>query len=222
MRLDAFEHVIFDMDGVLLDSNGMKVAAAHAAMQVVEPRASAAFAAHFRGNFGLSRREHFAWGYEQLLCPLGHEVSTIDRLIADYASRVKDGYAGCGVTRGTLELLELMRSPRYVLTGSDEQHARVLLAELGLAEHFVEIVGSPATKIDNLDRLITRHGIRPARALMIGDSQHDYAAARSFGIPFLLVTGYAAEDPRPLAELVRQNGGTVVQALDELNLNEVQ
>jgi len=84
------------------------------------------------------------------------------------------------------------------------------------------IVGSPASKMDNLDRLITRHRIRPERALMIGDSQHDYAAARAFGIPFLLVTGYAAEDPRPLAELVRRNGGTVVQALDELNLNEVQ
>jgi phosphoglycolate phosphatase-like HAD superfamily hydrolase len=216
MDIDGFDHVLFDMDGVLLDSNHMKIIAAREAMADVEPTVAAAFVEHFRRNFGLSRAAHFAWGYEQLLRPLGHGAEAMELAKQGYARRVAQRYAACPLAQGARTLLARLRVPRYVITGSDQVEARRLLAGHGVASNFVDILGSPASKVENLGRLVSERGVDPARAVLIGDSHHDFAAARAHGVSFVLVTRYVPYPPGELADDVLSAGGAVVETLEEL------
>lgn len=216
MRIDQFKHVIFDMDGVLLDSNAMKIEAAREAFHAFEPKLADSFAEHFRRNFGLSRQQHFLWGYEELLRPLGHSSDAVARMVDDYAARVGARYMSCPVAHGADALLARLLAPKYVLTGSDQAEARALLRELGLAPCFTSILGSPTSKIDNMRQLLQDHAMDVKRTVLIGDSRHDFAAAAAFGVSFFLVTRYIPFDYDALVEEVAAYGGMVVESLNEL------
>ena len=79
-----------------------------------------------------------------------------------------------------------------------------LLAALGLDRFFEAIVGGdavPAKKPDpgHLRAVLERLGASPARSVMVGDSAHDLQAARTLGVPCVLVSfGYTPVPARAL------------------------
>ena len=92
---------------------------------------------------------------------------------------------------GVGELLDAIdREPGWVsglLTGNMTEMARIKLARFGLAERFgFGAFGEEAPDRDRLARLAVervsaRHGIRPDRCIVIGDTEHDIACARAAG-----------------------------------------
>ena len=79
-----------------------------------------------------------------------------------------------------------------------------LLAALGLDRFFEAIVGGdavPAKKPDagHLRAVLERLGASPARSVMVGDSAYDLQAARTLGVPCVLVSfGYTPVPARAL------------------------
>jgi phosphoglycolate phosphatase len=110
-----------------------------------------------------------------------------------------------------------------VLTNKPGRVARALVAALGISHHFEAIVGDgdghprkPAP--DAARALLTRFGVTPPRALVVGDGLPDLAVARALGAPVAAAAwGYtdrallAAEKPDFLletpADLLRIGGG---------------
>jgi phosphoglycolate phosphatase len=103
----------------------------------------------------------------------------------------------------TLDLLARAGFAMGVVTNKPEGLSRSLLADLQLAKRFVTIVGgdsTPYTKPDPAPILqaLAALGARPERAILIGDSAIDAAAARAFLMPFLLFEGgYGADECDP-------------------------
>lgn len=70
------------------------------------------------------------------------------------------------------------------------------MQELGLSNHFAAVAGRdtvPVSKPDpaHLTGTIALAGGDPSRALMVGDSEFDFAAARGAGVPIVLASfGY--------------------------------
>lgn len=85
-----------------------------------------------------------------------------------------------------------------VCTNKPTRHARALLERLEVADRFAAICGRDlfeAHKPDprHVDGTIERAGGRDRRAILVGDSETDVAAARNAGIPVVLVSfGYGA------------------------------
>ncbi len=85
------------------------------------------------------------------------------------------------------------RAPLVLVTKGDLFHQEAKLAASGLGDRFagVEIVSDKTP--DTFRRLLARHGVAPAAAVMAGDS------LRSDVLPMLAAGGWAAHIPQPLA-----------------------
>jgi phosphoglycolate phosphatase len=124
----------------------------------------------------------------------------LERYTADPARRstVHEGVIG------VLERLQAQGLRLGVCTNKPQAPTERLLAALGLDRFFQAIVGGdvvPAKKPDagHLSAVLERLGATPARAVMVGDSNHDVVAARALGVPCILVSfGYTPVPARAL------------------------
>ncbi|CAO4154565.1 phosphoglycolate phosphatase [Methylorubrum aminovorans] len=106
---------------------------------------------------------------------------------------------------GALDRLEAAGLRLAICTNKVESHAVALLDALGIGHRFRTIVGKDTFAYSKPDpRHITltveRAGGDPLRAVMVGDSKADVAAAKAAGIPVVGVTfGYTPVPMRDLA-----------------------
>jgi phosphoglycolate phosphatase len=87
----------------------------------------------------------------------------------------------------------------YVATSKPHVYAREIVAHFGLAPLFDDVYGSEldGTRVDKgelIAHALTTQGLDPARAVMIGDREHDAIGARRCGVRMIGVTyGYGTE-----------------------------
>ena len=202
--------VVFDCDGVLLDSNEMKSACF---VDVVQSAGFAAadvarFSAFQRANFGTSRYRLF----EELLSWDLAMRPTLDHagLVTAYADRLRGRYVTVPATPGMREVVAALatRTALYIVSGSDQAELREVLAERGDAAPFRLVLGSPASKPDNLALVLAdlaaRDGVtNPASVVFVGDAEADFKAAQSLGVGFVYMDRYSTAQARMrgLAEL---------------------
>jgi phosphoglycolate phosphatase len=109
-----------------------------------------------------------------------------------------------GVREG-LEAMRAMRLPLACVTNKSGRFTTPLLAQLGLAEFFEQVVAGdtlPQKKPDPAQLLYacSRFGVAPREMLMIGDSLNDAEAARAAGCPVFCVP-YGYNEGRDVREL---------------------
>ena len=112
----------------------------------------------------------------------------------------------------------------WVATSKLEISAVEIVDHFGLAPHFRAVHGAKpdgrhADKHDLVGHILTAEGIRPDRAVMVGDRSHDVLAAAAHGIPTVGVSwGYGAPGEleaagaMSIAEVPSQVPGLVVAA----------
>ena len=219
MRIDEYRNVIFDLDGVLFDSNTAKVRAARRVVANLVPEVADAFARDFSDNFGLTRRQHFERCHSSYLGARGFDPSIVDQMIEEYAREVRTLYEDCDVCEGALELVRALRDLNKVssvVTGGDQQEARALIGRSAFRGLFREILGGPESKTCNTRRLMESAGFQASSTIFIGDARQDWETARDCGAAFVLVTRYSIANMTVLRDLVIRSGGRVVPSLREL------
>ncbi|HEY8519118.1 MAG TPA: HAD-IA family hydrolase [Gammaproteobacteria bacterium] len=103
----------------------------------------------------------------------------------------------------TLDLLARRGILLHCITNKRFAFADALLAQAGIRDRFALVLGGdslPQKKPSGLQlETAARHaGVRPADALMVGDSMQDFSAARAAGFRFAWASyGYCAELPVP-------------------------
>jgi phosphoglycolate phosphatase-like HAD superfamily hydrolase len=178
----SYRQLIFDCDGVIVDSNAVKEANIRAAaLSACDPEEADRFVAYFVANNGVARETKIASFFTDLATR--HSVlSTYNRLNAatipfiapePETQRFLHRCAGAGV-------------PLYVLSGGDEEEVRKMLDNAGIAGLFREIMGGPLSKIEHLERL----GLT-GPTCYFGDSQYDYEVAARFGYDFVFLSRYS-------------------------------
>jgi len=209
--LPAF--TILDCDGVLLDSNTMKIAAFRAALADYPDEAVARFSAYQARNFGRSRyvlfREFFNY--------LGREPENgeCDGLLERYAAIVRSAYLDAPLTPGCVDTLVRLADfgPLYVASGSDQQELRWVMQQRSLSRYFSGIFGSPQSKADILATLAPADG---ERAVFIGDARADYEAAQRYvWCDFIYMSRFSTA-PTEMAGLVEQAGLPTIEVLPGL------
>ena len=179
--------LVFDCDGVILDSNRIKTEAfSNVAMQFGAHAAEELVRFHVQ-NGGVSRYRKF----EYLLVNILRRPSTvteIESLASQYGLRVREQLLLCPMTLGLKELRKATPHINWVIvSGGDQAELQYIFAERGLISLFNRgIHGSPATKDEILSREIASRRLG-LPALFLGDSRYDHEAAQRAGLDFIFI-----------------------------------
>lgn len=208
----GYDAVAFDCDGVLLDSNDLKVEAFRRVTRAAgfAPETVEAFSAYQTQNFGTSRHRLFARLLEGAFGapPPG---ATLEALLEGFGQAVSAGYLEVDEAPGARALLEALSpaAPLFVVSGSDEAELVEVFEKRGLSRHFRAVFGSPATKTENLARVAEALGMAAPRLLFIGDAEADADAAVASGADFLFASRYSKVRDRLGARALRDGFPTV-------------
>lgn len=181
-----FDAVVFDFDGVLVESVNIKTQAFAALYSgfgdsVVEQVVTF----HLR-NGGLSRFEKFRYFHNKLLgLTLSREEE--NRLSAEFNERVEAAVVAAPWVEGAEEFLTNHHTiiPLFVASGTPEGELNRILQRRHISHYFRAAFGSPTKKGDILRGIIERGGYHPEKVLMIGDSLLDMEGAQEAGTSFL-------------------------------------
>lgn len=212
-------NVVFDCDGVILQSNNLK-SNAFADVLATEGHDLAlvkTFVDWHKATGGVSRFHKFAHFFRDTLDLPDWKAQT-EAACNAFGDRVSKGLLTCATLPGLETLLAQLTGagvPLSINTGGAQAEIRQVLAARGLAAPFDVILGSPATKRDNMVSLVDLGFLVPG-GVYLGDSKLDWELAQEFGMHFFYVAYESEWDDG--AEITRATGGTVVQDLTEVHL----
>jgi phosphoglycolate phosphatase-like HAD superfamily hydrolase len=178
--------IIFDFDGVILDSTPLKSRAYLDLYPGAHPETLAALAQHERAHGGVTRRVKIAH-YEKALFGRPGDAGSVETLARRYAELVFDAVMACRFVPGAKELLDKARGriDMHLVSGTPLDELTVILERRGLAGYFRSVHGAPVMKPEAFARVMADNSYDPARTLAIGDSLTECEVARKLGIPFL-------------------------------------
>ncbi len=178
--------ILFDFDGVILDSAEIKAMAFAEIYQAEAPEKIAAAVDYQRYHGGVSRAEKFAH-FERHLFGRSVDRARIDELSRMFTVIVLDKVLAAPFIPGAVALLEATRgrADLNVVSGTPEPELRGIVAARGLSHYFTEVIGAPTTKRDAFARILRDRDLPPSRALAIGDAITEHDAAAELGIAFL-------------------------------------
>jgi HAD superfamily hydrolase (TIGR01549 family) len=189
-QLDTYKTLVFDCDGVVLNSNKVKTEAFRQAALPYGQAAADALATHHVANGGISRYLKFRHFLDHI-APGPRQEGELETLLDSYAQQVRAGLASCEIASGLAELRSALPNMRWmIVSGGDQNELRELFAERGIAHFFdAGIFGSPDRKELILDRELASGNLtRPA--LFLGDSRYDISAAEHAGLDFVFLHGW--------------------------------
>lgn len=181
----AWRAVLFDFDGVILESNPARTEGFRRLFAEHPAPAIEALVRYHEENGGLSRYHKIEYFFREIL---KRDVSPAerDRHAARFSALVKQAVIDSPYVPGARDFV-LREHPfsMHLVSGSDQEELREICGRLGIAARFDGIFGSPATKIRNVADILAAHGCKAGRTVLVGDSRNDLEAARANGIFFI-------------------------------------
>lgn len=191
---EPYDAVIFDCDGVILNSNFLKIKVMQTALEklVQDDKQVAECIEYFSSNFGLSRFHHVDKFFDDIITNVKGDKSQLKmKLLELYSFGCELLYSTAEVTPNFWEFISGLDKDCFVASGSEQKNLRETFTFKGLSEYFREILGSPAAKVDNLNAIKAKYGC--SNAILVGDSVQDYIAAEKAGIDFIAYTPFSAD-----------------------------
>lgn len=187
MRTATWQAIIFDFDGVVVESGEIKTQAFANLYREYGETVMTAVAQYHSLNGGMSRYQKFRYFQETLLekPPLTHEEE--QHLDRRFSELVVEAVIASDAVPGAAELIrkEAERIPLFVASGTPEAELNTIVIRRGLASYFTAVRGSPTPKQKLIADILAAHALLPERVLMIGDALIDYQSAQVNNVSFL-------------------------------------
>lgn len=177
--------IIFDLDGVIIESAGIKTRAFETLFADYPDRLPEIISYHQK-HAGVSRYVKFKYFYENML---GQELSARQEaeLGARFSQIALQQILEAPLVPGALDFLarNKNRYSLFVASGTPEDELHHILKRRQLTRFFLEAHGSPKEKAVIVEDILDRYGLQRREIVFIGDAETDLAAAQKAGTFFV-------------------------------------
>ena len=183
---------VFDCDGVLMNSNGVKRDAMFRSALGYGSENAKRLVEYHLSNGGIGREIKFRWFLREIMGISEGLEDAVSDLKREYSKNLLGALLTCEVAPGIREILAGLRKEGvslFVVSGADQDELREILRERQLASLFDGIYGAPDTKDEILTREFDAGGMNQP-SIFLGDSRYDYEASQRVGLDFVFVYGW--------------------------------
>ncbi|MCL1049768.1 HAD hydrolase-like protein [Shewanella abyssi] len=206
-----YDLYIFDCDGVILDSNALKVQAMKEALEALSltPELVTECVTYFANNFGKSRFHHIAHFVNDILELKDDQKTLVEaKILSDFSAQCKALYLTAKLTPGFLSLIQALPGQKFVASGSEQSELRSVFKSRGLDKYFVNVFGSPIPKAQLLSDILQSQTHN--KALMIGDAVSDFDASQANNIDFICYVPFS-NVPQRMKSLANEHQFEVIE-----------
>ncbi|NUN47771.1 MAG: HAD family hydrolase [Candidatus Brocadiae bacterium] len=196
--------VVFDLDGTLIDSAGLK---REAWFEVFRAAQRPAVERALEEN-PFADRASMAARILQIAGGRRPPATEVRSAVRRYASVTEAGQASCRERPGAARLVTRLgrRLPVYICSGTEQRSLDRVLSRRGWSGYFRAAYGGPSPKWENLARVAGEAGVRPETLLVVGDTSDDAGAAVLLGCRFVGVHAATNDFDRRRFRMIRDLG----------------
>lgn len=180
------KNIIFDFDGVILDSVPIKTEAYRKLFDGFPDDYVNQFVIYHELNGGISRYKKVQYFFEEFLNKKISE-NEILKYANKYSELTKEELSKSKyLIQDTLNFIQKNHQNynMHVASGADENDLKHICEQLDLSKYFISIHGSPTIKSDLVKNILDLHAYQKDETVLIGDSVNDFDAADVNGIEF--------------------------------------
>ena len=178
--------VIFDFDGVLIQSVDIKTRAFAELYREFGQGAVDLVVSYHLAHGGVSRYDKFRHIHNVLIPPPLSE-NELAQLVCRFSALVEDAVVEAPWVAGAKEFLEQNYTllPMFVASGTPDEELKRIIGRRGIDRFFMSVHGSPLPKREIIDRIVAKHDYKRDRVVMVGDAMTDYEESKHSGVRFI-------------------------------------
>lgn len=178
--------IIFDFDGVILESAEIKTRAFRKLFEQNYPGKVEAIVEYHCNNMGISRYLKFGYIFENILhLPLSKELE--EELGQRFSAIVYEEVLEAPFVPGALEFLAKNGGKYYIFvaSGTPEEELKSIMSQKRISHLFREVHGSPKQKTSIIEDLLNRYALTNKEAVFVGDAESDRIASEKVAVNFI-------------------------------------
>ena len=186
----SFKTIVFDCDGVVLDSNKTKTEAFRTIAARFGDAPAESLIQYHTQNGGISRQKKFEVLLKDILGLTDYEEQ-VNQLSDEYGQEVFSGLMTCKIANGLSELKQQTPHQNWmIVSGGSQKEIREIFQQRNIANFFdAGIYGNPDSKDHIMQTLVESNSIQ-FPALFIGDSRYDHQISSKFGLDFVFISDW--------------------------------
>lgn len=217
MKLNSFNQydlVIFDCDGVLIDSNLLKCEAFGKSVSEYPDNIVESFVDHCKKTFGVSRYIKFREFFNEFAIERFDEKK-YKLFLNRYTNLCKELYHEADLTPSVERALSLLKDSGYklfVASGSDEKELIEVFKKRNLINYFINVYGSPKKKTECVSEILENNpGLK---AVFIGDALSDLKVSKEHNLDFIYMSKYTVQSEEQ-DKICRKEAKIVIETLED-------
>jgi len=192
-NIQEYKSIIFDCDGVILNSNKIKTRAFRKASFPFGDMASRSLEVYHLKNGGVSRYAKFDY-FLTTIVPIKckkKKALYLKRMLKIYSAETEQGLLDSEVTFGLHSLRDMTKDSSWsIVSGGDQDQLHSVFEKKKIIHLFDGgIFGSPDTKNEIINRELARGSIK-LPALFLGDTELDHKVSVANGLDFIFVSAW--------------------------------
>ncbi|MDV6346309.1 HAD-IA family hydrolase [Nitrosomonas sp. Is35] len=187
MKNFDWQAIIFDFDGVVVESGKIKTQAFAELYRPYGEEIVAQVVQFHTQNGGMSRYRKFRHFQEHFINKPPLTEAEEQQLDIRFSELVVEAVIAAEAVPGAIELIrqQSQKIPLFVASGTPEVELKVIVERRGLTPYFTAVRGAPALKKNIIAEILAAHGLKSESVLMIGDAMADLEGAQANNTAFL-------------------------------------